>query len=181
MDELVGSPLDPQTKWHATKLQQRRVEHLLRNTLSVLLAQPLRRVEGALVQGMCDIVGLPQLTALQREQAALPHRHVCMGLRRLNEDVAAAARLSSAALTCAALPDSAGQGDPFRGAAELDVRTAVESLRWSWLSVKGLADRPDDPGEWARRSQAEKSLRTAVLQHAVTHADADARAEAVLA
>ena len=42
---------------------------MLRNTLWVYLANPLRRVEDVLLQGMCDIVGLPQLTALQREQA----------------------------------------------------------------------------------------------------------------
>ena len=47
----------------------------MRNTLWVFLAHPLRRVEDVLLQGMCDIVGLPQLTALQRDQAVLPHRH----------------------------------------------------------------------------------------------------------
>ena len=133
------------------------------------------------MQGMCDIVGLPQLTALQREQAVLPHRHGGMGLRRFNEDVATAARLSSAALACAALADGGGKGDPFRGAAELDARAAFESLRRSWPTVKGLADSPDDPREWARCSQAKKTLRMASLQHAVMHADADARAAAVFA
>ena len=47
--------------------------------------------------------------------------------------------------------------------------------------MQGLADSPDDPREWARCSQAEKTLRMAGLQHAVTHADADARATAVFA
>ena len=59
---------------------------------------------------MCGIVSLPQLTALQREQAVLPHRHGGMGLLRLNEDVATAARLSSAALAFAALGDGTGKG-----------------------------------------------------------------------
>ena len=104
-----------------------------------------------------------------------------MGLQRFNEDVATAARLSSAAVACAALADGGGKGDPFRGAAELDARAAVESLRRSWPSVKGLADSPDDPREWARCSQAEKTLRMAGLQHAVAHADADARAAPVFA
>ena len=101
VEELVGLPLDPQTKWcvlHNCPLH--REVHLLRNTLWVLLAQPLRRVEDALVQGICDIVGLPQLTALQREQAVLPHRHGGIDLRLFNEYVATAAWLSSAALAC---------------------------------------------------------------------------------
>ena len=95
------------------------------------LAHPLRRVGDVLLQGMCDIVGLPQITALQREQAVLPHRRGGMDLRRFNEDVATAARLSSTALACAALADGRGKGDPFRGTAELDVCAAVESLRRS--------------------------------------------------
>ena len=57
----------------------------------------------------------------------------------------------------------------------------VESLRRSWPSVKGIADNPDNPREWARYSQAESTLRVAGLQHAVTHADADARVAAVFA
>ena len=178
--KLVGLPLDPQTQWCVLhNCLQHRKAHLLRNALWVFLAHALRRVEDVLLQGMCDIVVLPQLTALQREQAVLPHRHGGMGLRRFNEDVATAVRLSSAALACAALANGGGKGDPFRGAAELDARVAVESLRRSWPSVKGLADGPDDPREWARCSQAEKTLRMAGLQHAVTHADADARAAAV--
>ena len=161
---------------------QHREAHLLRNTLWVFLAHPLRRVEDVLLQGMCDIVGLPQLTALQRDQSVLPHRHGGIGLRRFNEDVATSARLSSAALACAALADGGGKGDPFRGAAELDARAAVESLRRSWWpSVKGLADSPDYPREWARCRQAEKTVRMAGVQHAVAHADADARAAAVFA
>ena len=72
----------------------------MRNTLWVFLAHPLRRVENVLMHWMCDIVGLPELTALQREQAVLPHRHGGMGLRRFNEHLATAARLSSAALAC---------------------------------------------------------------------------------
>ena len=59
--------------------------------------------------------------------------------------------------------------------------TFVESLRRSWPSVKGLVDSPDDPGEWAPRNKAENTLRIAGLQHAVTHADANARAAAVFA
>ena len=109
----------------------------------------------------------------------LPHRHGGMGLRRFNEDVATAAWLSSAALACAALADGRGKGKPFRGAAELDARAALESLRRSWPSVKGLADSPADPRGWARCNQAAKTLRMAGLQHAVTHADADSRAAAV--
>ena len=78
-----------------------------------------------------------------------------MGLLRLNEDVSTAARLSSAAPACTALGDGRDKDDPFRGAAELDARAAVQSLRRSWPSVKGLqvADSPDDPPyEWARCS-----------------------------
>ena len=143
-----GCRWDPQTKWCVLhNCLQHREAHLLRNTLCVFLAHPLRRVENVLLQGMCDIVGLPHLTALQREQAVLPHRHGGMGLRRFNEDVATAAWLSPAALACAALADGRGKGDPFRGAVEIDARAAVESLRRSWPSVKGLADSPDDPRE----------------------------------
>ena len=77
---------------------------------------------------MCDIVCLPQLTALLREQAVLPHRHGAMALRRFNKDVAPAARLSSATFACTALADGTGECDPFRDAAELDEPAAVESL-----------------------------------------------------
>ena len=63
-------------------------------SLWVFLTHPLRRVEDVLLQGMCDIVGLPKLTALQREQAVLPHMHGGMGLRRFSEDLATAARLA---------------------------------------------------------------------------------------
>ena len=72
-----------------------------------------------------------------------------MGLRRFNEDVATAARLSSPAFAYAALADGKGKEDPFRGAAELDARAAVASLRRSWPSLEGLADSPDDPRECA--------------------------------
>ena len=65
----------------------RRISHV---TLS---AQPLRRIEDALLQGMCVTVGLPQIIALQREEGVLPYRHGVMGLRRFSEDVATAARL----------------------------------------------------------------------------------------
>ena len=61
------------------------------------------------------------------------------------------------------------------------MRAAVESLRRSWPSLNGIADSPDDLRELARCTQAEKTLRMAGLQHAVTHADADARAAAVFA
>ena len=117
----------------------------MRNTLWVFLAHPLRRVEDVVLQGMCDIVGLPQFTALQRDEAVLPQSYGGMGLRLFNEDVATAARLSSAALACAAVADGGGKGDAFRGAAELDACAADKSLRRSWPSVKGLADSPDDP------------------------------------
>ena len=147
--------------------------------LWMVLAHSQRRVEDVLLQGMFAIVGLPQLTALQRDLAVLPRRHGGMGLRRFDEDVATAARLSSAALACAALADGGGKGDPFRGAAELDARAAVERLRWSWPSVKGLADSPDGPRDWPRCIQAEKTLWMAGLQHAGSHADTDARAAAV--
>ena len=143
VEKLVGLPLDPQTKWCVLhNCLQHRGAHVLRNTLWVFPAQPLRRVEDVLLQQMCDMVGLPQLTALQGEQQVLPHRHRGMGLRRFNEDVATAARLSSAALAFTALADGGGKGDPFRGAAELDTRAAVESLRRSWPFVKGLPESP---------------------------------------
>ena len=64
---------------------QHREEHLLRYNLWVFLAQPLHHVEEALLQGMCDIVGMPHLKALQREQAVLPHRHRDLGLPHFNE------------------------------------------------------------------------------------------------
>ena len=101
-----------------------------------------------------------------------------MGLRQFNEDVAMNAQLSSAAFACAALADSTGNGNAFLGTADLDARAAVEILRRSWPSLKGLADSPDNPGEWARRSQAKNTLRMAGLHHAVTHAVAGARAPA---
>ena len=99
VEKLAGLPLDPPTRWCVLhNCHQHREAHLLRNTLWVFLAYPLRRVDDVLLQGKCDIVGLPQLSALQREQAVLPHRHGGMGLRRFNEAVATAAWLSSATL-----------------------------------------------------------------------------------
>ena len=80
-----------------------------------------------------------------------------------------------------ALADGRRKGDPFWGPDELVARAAVESLRRSWPSAKGLANSFKDPREWARCSQGEKILRMAGLQHAVTHADADARTVAVFA
>ena len=44
--------------------------------------------------------------------------------------------------------------------------------------MKGLADSPGDPGEWARHSQSEMTMWVATLQHAVTHADVDVHATA---
>ena len=61
------------------------------------------RDSGATATGKDLLKRTGQLTASQREQAVLPHRHGGMGLRRFNEDVATAARLSSTALACAAL------------------------------------------------------------------------------
>ena len=61
------------------------------------------------------------------------------------------------------------------------VRCHLTTLRRSRPSAKGLVDSPDDPEEWARRSQAKNTLRMAGLQLAVTHADTNARAAAVFA
>lgn len=74
-----------------------------------------------------------------------------MGLRRFNEDVVTAARLSSAALAGAALADGAGKVDSFRGATEHDARATVQSVRRSWPSLKGLDAFPPDcfPGHLA--------------------------------
>ena len=57
----------------------------------------------------------------------------------------------------------------------------VYSFRQSWPSVNELADTPDDPREWARCSQAERTLRIAGHQHVMTHLDADAHIAAVFA
>jgi len=63
-----------------------------------------------------------------------------MDLRRVNENVATAAALKSAALAGAALTDGAaladgaGIGNPFRGAAMLNACASVEILRRSWPS-----------------------------------------------
>ena len=67
--------------------------------------------------------------------------------------------------------DGAKEGKPFPGAAELDARAAVDSVRQSWLTVKGLTVLMTR-GECARRSEAENAARGAVLQHVVNLADA---------
>ena len=94
MDRLVGLPLDLQTQWNVLhNYQQNREAHLLRNTCWHLLAAPLRRVEDALVRGMCDIIGVTSLTDQQRVQVHLPHWRRGKGLRHFSKGVATAARL----------------------------------------------------------------------------------------
>ena len=137
MDKLVGLPLDPQTKWSVLhKCPQHREAHLMRNTCWHLLAAPLRQVEDALVRGMCDIIGVTSLTDQQRAQAQLPHRYGGMGWRRFSEDVATAARLSSAALAHAALAGGCDKALPFRGAMGLEAHSSLARLQEAWPTVK---------------------------------------------
>ena len=68
VETLVGLPLDPQTKRCVLHNGLHHPEaRMLHNSLWVILVHQLRRGEDVLRQEMCDIVGLPQLTALQRE------------------------------------------------------------------------------------------------------------------
>ena len=161
----------------------RRVLHNvnLRNTWWHLLAAPLRQVEDALVRGMCDIISVTNLMDQQRVQVQLPHRHGGMGLRRFSEDVATAARLSSAALAHAALAGGSDKAVPFRGAMGLEAHSSLARLQEAWHTVKGLADSPDNAAEWAGRKPDGKALRMAALQRAISHADADARKAALFA
>ena len=160
-EKLAGLPLDPQTKWRVLRKCLEHREAHVRGCLWVFLAQPLRHVEDALQQRICDIVGVPQLTARQREQAVLPPRHGGMGVRCFSKDVATAARLSpsSAALACAATANGSlsGKGNSFRGAVVLDADAAAESLCRSWPSVKYHAGSPDDPEEWAHSSRKDSA------------------------
>ena len=182
VDKLVGLPPDPQTKWSVLhNCLQHREAHLMRNTWWHLLAAPLRQVEDALVRGMCDIIGVTSLTDQQRVQVPLPHRHGGMGLRRFSEDVATAARLSSAALAHAALAGGFDKALPFRGAMGLEAHLSLARLQEAWPTVKGLADRPDDAAEWAGRKPDGKDLRMAALQRAFSQADADTRTAALFA
>ena len=121
---------------------QHREAHLMRNTWWHLLAAPLRQVEDALVRGMCDIIGVTSLTDQQRVQVQLPHRHGGMGMRHFSEDVATAARLSSAALA-----GGCNKPLPFRGAMGLEAHSSLARLQEAWPTVKGLADRPDGAAE----------------------------------
>ena len=182
VDKLVGLPLDPQTKWSVLhSCLQRHEAHSIRNTWLHLLAAPLRRVENALVRGMCDIIDVTSLTYQQRVQVQLPHRHGGMGLRLFSEDVATAARLSSAALTHAALAGGSDKALLFRGTMGLEAQSFLGRLQEAWPTVKGLADRPDDAAEWAGRKPDGKALRMAALQWATSQADADARTAALFA
>ena len=104
-----------------------------------------------------------------------------MGLRRFSEDVATAARLSSAALAHAALAGGCDKALPFRGAMGLEVHSSLARLQEAWPTVKGLADRPDDAAERAGRNPDGKALRMAALQRAIFQADADARTAALFA
>ena len=79
--KLVGPPLDPQTKWNVlySSLQNREA-YLLRNTMctSICLAVPMRQVEtlaAAMLLAMCEVVGVPELTEVQKFQGQPPHRH----------------------------------------------------------------------------------------------------------
>ena len=61
---------------------------------------------------MCEIIGVSELTEMQKVLVHLPHRHGGMGLRLFNEDVGIAARLPFAALAHAALTDA--MREPYR-------------------------------------------------------------------
>ena len=117
----------------------------------------------------------------QKVQVQLPHRHGGMGLRRFSEDVATAARLSSAALAHAVLAVGSDKVLPFRGAMGLEAHGSLARLQEAWPTVKGQADNPDDAAEWAGRKPDGKALRMATLQRAISHADADVRVAALFA
>ena len=63
----------------------------------------------------------------------------------------------------------------------LEAHSSLARLQEAWPTVKGLADRPDDAAEWARRQPDGKALRMAALQRAISQADADARTAALFA
>ena len=102
-----------------------------------------------------------------------------MSLRRFSEDVATAARLSSAAFAHAALAGGCDKALPFRGAMGLEAHSSLARRQEAWPTVNGLPYRPDDAAEWAGRMPNGKALRMAALQRAISHADADARTAAL--
>ena len=81
---------------------------------------------------MCHLIGVTSLTDQQRVQ--VPHRHGGMGLRHVCEDVATAARLSSAALAHAALV-----GDLTRLCLSEAQRGSKHSRLWRGFRRHGLA------------------------------------------
>ena len=173
IEKLVGLPLDPQTKWNVLhNCLEHREAHLLRNTMWMYLAVPLRQVETVMLRAVCEIIGVYELTEMQKVQVHLPHRHGGMGHRHFNKDVGTAPRLSSAALAHAALTDGNERALPFRGMAEVDARMSLNKLREAWPSINGLSDSPDEPVELARLPPDGKMLRMAALQQAVSRADA---------
>ena len=130
---------------------------------------------------MCEIIGVSELTDMQKVRVHLPHRHGGMGLGHSNEAVGKAARLSSAALAHAALTDGSERALPFRGMTEVEARMFLNRLREAWPSISGLSNRPDEPMERERFPPDAKTLRIAAMQQAITRADADARVAALFA
>ena len=63
----------------------------------------------------------------------------------------------------------------------LKAHLSLARLQEAWPTVKGLADSKNDAAEWAGRKPDGKALRMVALQRAISHADADARAAALLA
>ena len=124
-------------------------------------------IEGALVRGICNIVGVAHFTDQQRVQARLPLRHGGMGLRHFSKDIMIVARLSSAALAHAALAGGSDAALPFTGAMGIEANGSLTRLQEAWPSVKGLADGSDDAAEWAGRKQVGKALRMVALQRAL--------------
>jgi hypothetical protein len=179
IDKLVGLPLQSQSKWAVLfHCLQNREAHLLRNTPWTALREHLPAVEEATLRGLCSIIGVSDLTPAQAEQAILPHRHGGMGLRHYCEDVADAARMSSAALAQCALADGVERGLPFRGCAAVEMQQVLDRLRLTWsVSIPEIANSPAGAANWAVDESAK--VRLTQLQRALARAEADGRKAAV--
>ena len=111
-----------------------------------------------------------------------------VGLRRFSEDVATAARPSSAALALAhaALAGGSDKALPVSGAMGFAAHVSLAWLKEAWPTKEarptkiGLNDSPDYAAEWAGRTPDVKAWRMAAPQRATSHEDADARAPAIL-
>ena len=88
-----------------------------------------------LVRGVCYIIGVTSLESQQRVYVQLSHGHDGMGLRRFTEEVATAARLSSAALAHTVLARVSYKAQLFRGAVGHESHVFLAWFQQAWRTV----------------------------------------------